>query len=476
MLPRFRARLVGNGMERVVFDRLLEYCVDAGLVAAGGKQRTDSTHVVSSVRDLNRLELAGESVRAALEALSVAAPDWLARAVDVPEFAHRYGPRVDSWKLPGSKVKRDQLSQVYGQDALRLCRAAWSPAAPAWLREIGAVDIMRQVLVQTYTVRTSSRGKNGDPVHDHAPHPTPTTPGLGLTDLPANGDTVLVAGDGGLIGSYAAREYTRLGWTVHGVSRRALDDAPWQHHSVDLLDAESATTGLAGLGDVTHLVFAAYIERPTDAELIEVNDALLRNTLDALRAAGAPLRHVTLYQGGKAYGHHLGYFTTQAKESDPRLVAPHFYSTQEDLLRQAAAERGFAFTALRPEGVTGYATGNPMNLLLVIGIHAAICKELGLPMRFPGTRAAYDVLYQTTDAELLARATVWAGSAGTAADQVFNVISARSGGQAEAGPGRPGRRPRHPGSRSPYLDTYLRPCTVDLPASPAAFTVPGARR
>ncbi|MCX4784730.1 IS1182 family transposase [Streptomyces sp. NBC_01221] len=159
VLPRFRARLVGNGMERVVFDRLLEYCVDAGLVATGGKQRTDSTHVVSAVRDLNRLELAGESVRAALEALSVAAPDWLARAVDVPEFAHRYGPRVDSWKLPGSKVKRDQLSQVYGQDALRLCRAVWSPDAPAWLREIGAVDIMRQVLVQTYTVRTSSRGK-----------------------------------------------------------------------------------------------------------------------------------------------------------------------------------------------------------------------------------------------------------------------------------------------------------------------------
>ncbi|MEV0495751.1 transposase [Streptomyces atratus] len=159
VLPRFRARLVGNGMERVVFDRLLEHCVDAGLVAAGGKQRTDSTHVVSAVRDLNRLELAGESVRAALEALSAAAPDWLARAVDVPEFAHRYGPRVDSWKLPGSKVKRDQLSQVYGQDALRLCRAVWSPDAPAWLREIGAVDIMRQVLVQTYTVRTSSRGK-----------------------------------------------------------------------------------------------------------------------------------------------------------------------------------------------------------------------------------------------------------------------------------------------------------------------------
>lgn len=65
-----------------------------------------------------------------------------------------------------------------------------------------------------------------------------------------------------------------------------------------------------------------------------------------------------------------------------------------------------------------------MNLLLVIGVYAAISKELGLPLRFPGTRAAYDALYQTTDAQLLARATVWAGTAETATGQVFNVTNA----------------------------------------------------
>lgn len=60
---------------------------------------------------------------------------------------------------------------------------------------------------------------------------------------------------------------------------------------------------------------------------------------------------------------------------------------------------------------------------MVIGVYAAISKELGLPLRFPGTRAAYDVLYQTTDAKLLARATFWSGSAHTAANQVFNVTN-----------------------------------------------------
>lgn len=250
--------------------------------------------------------------------------------------------------------------------------------------------------------------------------------GLALTNLPAQQGSVLVVGDAGLIGSYAARQYVQAGWPVHGISRRELPDVDWIHHSADLLATTELTeliSTTSGLCDTTHLVFGAYVEKSSDEELIEINDALLNSTLDALKAAGAPLKHVTFYQGGKAYGHHLGFFNTPAKESDPRLLAPHFYSTQEDIVRKRAAEDGFTFTALRPEGVSGYATGNPMNLLLVIGVYAAISKHLGLPLRFPGTRAAYDVLYQTTDAELLSRATVWAGSAEKATDQIFNVTN-----------------------------------------------------
>lgn len=206
-----------------------------------------------------------------------------------------------------------------------------------------------------------------------------STAALNLTDLPTQPGTVLVAEDGGLLGSYAARLYHQLGWTVHGVSRRALPDVAWLHHRADLLD-EQAVTELAeveGLAEVIHLVFGAYIERETDPELIDINEALLENTLGVLRQAGADLRHVTIYQGGKAYGHHLGLFNTPAKESDPRLIGPHAYYMQEDLLRHRAQQRGFDFTVLRPEWVTGYATGNLMNLLLVIVVYAAISKELG---------------------------------------------------------------------------------------------------
>lgn len=159
VLSKFRVRLADNRMERVVFGRLLEHCEEAGLVGAGGKQRTGSTHVISAVRDLNRLELAGESVRAAMEALAAAAPVWLAGQIDVTEFAGPYGPRAGGWRIPSSKTKRDRLARIFGQDALALCRAAWVGNTPVWSRETEAVGLLRQVLVQTCIIRGDAWGR-----------------------------------------------------------------------------------------------------------------------------------------------------------------------------------------------------------------------------------------------------------------------------------------------------------------------------
>jgi nucleoside-diphosphate-sugar epimerase len=238
------------------------------------------------------------------------------------------------------------------------------------------------------------------------------------------GGSVLVTGVGGVIGAHAAAAYAqRPGWRVRGVSRRRPPATSWEHLSVDLSDPDAARAGLAALGDVTHLVFAAYTERAIAREASEANVALLRHTLDGLAQANAPLEHVTLYQGGKAYGAHMGFFNTPAKETDPRIIQPNFYYDQEDLLRDVAAERGFRLTVFRPEGVIGYAVGNPMNLLMVLAVYAAISKELGQPLRFPGSLAAYDALYQVTDAELLARATVWAGSEPRADGEIYNVTN-----------------------------------------------------
>jgi transposase len=159
ILTDFRNRLVEYGMVEQALDLLLDVLVARGLLKPGGKTRTDSTHVLAAVRDLNRLELAGESVRAALEALAVAAPDWLAATLDVPDWTARYGPRIDSWRLPAAQSRRDALAAAYGQDGLTLLRAVYAADAPDWLAEIPAVDVLRQVLLQHYVITVDRRGR-----------------------------------------------------------------------------------------------------------------------------------------------------------------------------------------------------------------------------------------------------------------------------------------------------------------------------
>jgi transposase len=151
VLSEFRTRVADAGLEQVVLDALLGKLAEAGLVKAGGKQRTDSTHVIAAVAALNRLELAGESVRAALEALAAAHPDWLAQRVCVPDFARRYGTPVTSWRPPASQARRDELAIAYARDGYALLAAVYDSSAPGWLREVPAVDVLRRVLLQNYT-------------------------------------------------------------------------------------------------------------------------------------------------------------------------------------------------------------------------------------------------------------------------------------------------------------------------------------
>jgi hypothetical protein len=98
VLAEFRAKAAEAGLEQVALDALLERLVSAGLVTAGGKQRTDSTHVIAAVAALNRLELAGESVRAAVEALAAAHPAWLAQRIYGSDWARRYGTPMTAWR------------------------------------------------------------------------------------------------------------------------------------------------------------------------------------------------------------------------------------------------------------------------------------------------------------------------------------------------------------------------------------------
>lgn len=177
------------------------------------------------------------------------------------------------------------------------------------------------------------------------------------------------------------------------------------------------------MSGATHLVYAAYQERPTLAGLIEPNLRILANVVDALERAAHGLEHVTLMQGGKAYGCHLGPFVTPAREDDPRHMPPNFYFDQEDFLRKRASDARWSWTALRPEAVCGIAVSNPMNLLMVIAVYATLCKAIGVPLAFPGSGASYNALYQVTDGRILARAVDWAGRTPACRGEVYNITN-----------------------------------------------------
>jgi transposase len=57
VLSEFRDRVAAHGLELAVLDALLARLAADGLVAPGGRQRTDSTHILARARDLHTHEL-----------------------------------------------------------------------------------------------------------------------------------------------------------------------------------------------------------------------------------------------------------------------------------------------------------------------------------------------------------------------------------------------------------------------------------
>jgi transposase len=152
VLSEFRGRLIDGKQEMHLLDELLRVCQTQKLVQARGQQRTDSTHVVSAVRQLNRLEFVGETLRQGLEVLAQVVPDWLLLQVD-ESWWERYGVRVESAKLVKSKAARTALVLQIGQDGHDLLAALDGSEHAAYLAMLPALQKLRQVWWQQYTVQ-----------------------------------------------------------------------------------------------------------------------------------------------------------------------------------------------------------------------------------------------------------------------------------------------------------------------------------
>jgi nucleoside-diphosphate-sugar epimerase len=240
---------------------------------------------------------------------------------------------------------------------------------------------------------------------------------------------VLIAGASGVIGAAALEAFARLpGWQVSALSRRrpvVSAGLAFRHVAADLEDDVQCARLVAALPQVSHLVYAAVAEAPglvsgwQDAAMIARNGAMLRNLLAPLAARGG-LDHVSILQGGKAYGAHLHPVTVPLRESQPRDDHANFYWLHEDDTRALAAQHGFGYTVWRPQIVLGCAPGAAMNPVAAIGAYAAICRARGLAFALPG---AAETLWQVVDADLFAQALVWAAASPAARGETFNFTN-----------------------------------------------------
>ena len=85
----------------------------------------------------------------------------------------------------------------------------------------------------------------------------------------------------------------------------------------------------------------------------------------------------------------------------------------------------WTYTIWRPPIVCGFAYNSPLNVMAAIGAHAAVLRELGQPLEYPG--ASPGQLNEVVDSRLIASALEWAaencGEGGAAANQTFNITN-----------------------------------------------------
>ncbi|OCL14855.1 NAD(P)-binding protein [Glonium stellatum] len=246
--------------------------------------------------------------------------------------------------------------------------------------------------------------------------------------------SAIVTGATGILGREIVFELGRNPeqWpTVHALSRSKKEDYPSNiiHNHIDLTSsAEEMAKDLKNVKG-EYVFFAAYLQKDSEKENREVNGAMLDNFLNALNFTGAlsSVKRIILVTGAKQYGVHLGAPKNPMCESDPWLIGshrpPNFYYRQQDILHNFCARHSISWVVTYPNDVIGFAEGNFMNLGTALGLYAAVTKELGAELVFPGSERFYVGFDSFTCSKLHARFCLWAALEPRAAGQAFNVVN-----------------------------------------------------
>jgi transposase len=256
VLSEFRERLLAGQQEQSLLDELLVVLKQRGLLKARGQARTDSTHILAAVRQLNRVEIVGETMRRALNELAEKVPDWV-KGIAKPEWFTRYGRRFE--RLPKERPEREALLETIGADGLYLLNAVKGAPEAENLRQLPGVDFLRRMWLQQYWTEVKEDG--GCQLHLRADDNQP--PGARRLHTPYDEDARFSA----------KREMEWVGYKTHLTE---TSDADGVHlvtqvtttlatqADMDALDTVHAALAQKGLLPDEHLLDAGYV----DAEVL----------------------------------------------------------------------------------------------------------------------------------------------------------------------------------------------------------------
>jgi nucleoside-diphosphate-sugar epimerase len=237
--------------------------------------------------------------------------------------------------------------------------------------------------------------------------------------------TILVVGAQGTVGRTILARCREGGQRtpVLGLSRRVASDRHDDYLALDLADKRATIEALAHRSDLDRIIFCAKVSAVGAEAERRANTAILENLLDALSEKGTVPRRFCLIHGTKWYGSHLGPYSVPAREADPRGEGPLFYFDQYDLLAERCRHLPWSMTTLRPHTVWGFSVGTGNNLVTLLAVYAALQRERGLPLDFPGPEATFRKRSQATAAWLLAEACLWAVNEERCAAEDFNITN-----------------------------------------------------
>ena len=151
ILSEFRQRLLTKGKETRLLDKMMECFQDKQLLKSGGKQRTDSTHILAKVRHLSRMESVVETLRAALNEIAEFFPEWLHKQI-TPRWFELYSRRIEEYRLPkGEKMRQEYINEV-GNHGFALLKAIAASNLER-LKNLPMVKLLEQMWKQQLEIK-----------------------------------------------------------------------------------------------------------------------------------------------------------------------------------------------------------------------------------------------------------------------------------------------------------------------------------